>query len=43
MLTTHALTEGDLKKSAKREASFYAPKAQINNIGLFVADVLEAR
>jgi DNA-binding NtrC family response regulator len=43
MLTAHALTKEDLKKSVERGAAFYAPKDEISNIGLYVADVLEAR
>ena len=42
MLTAHALTKEDLKKSAEKGASFYAPKDEINKIDVFVADVLEA-
>lgn len=43
MLTAHALTKENLKKSAAEGASYYAPKDEINNIELFVADVLEAK
>jgi CheY-like chemotaxis protein len=43
MLTAHALTKEDLKKSAEEGASYYVPKDEINNIDIFVADVLEAR
>jgi len=43
MLTAHALSKEDLKKSAEEGASFYAPKDEINNIELYVADVLEAK
>ena len=43
MLTAHALTKEDLKKSAKEGASFYAPKDEMNNIDVYVADVLEAK
>ena len=43
MLTAHALTKEDLKKSAERGAAFYAPKDEISNIALYAADVLEAR
>jgi len=43
MLTAHALTKEDLKKSAEKGAAFYAPKDEITNIALYVADVLEAR
>lgn len=43
MLTAHALSKEDLKKSAQEGASFYAPKDEINKIDIFVADVLEAK
>jgi CheY-like chemotaxis protein len=43
MLTAHALTQEDLKKSVERGAAFYAPKDEISNIALYLADVLEAR
>ena len=43
MLTAHALTQEDLKKSVERGAAFYAPKDDISNIALYLADVLEAR
>ncbi len=43
MLTAHALTKEDLKKSAEKGAAFYAPKDEIANIALYLADVLEAR
>ena len=43
MLTAHALTKEDLKKSVERGAAFYAPKDEISNIALYLADVLEAR
>jgi len=42
MLTAHALTKDALKESAKRGASYFAPKDEINRIDLFAADVLEA-
>ena len=43
MLTAHALTEESLKKSAEDGASYYVPKDEINRIGVFIADVLEAK
>ncbi|MFP3929160.1 MAG: response regulator [Desulfobacteraceae bacterium] len=43
MLTAHALTKDDLKKSAESGASFYAPKDEMNRIDVFLADVIEAR
>ena len=43
MLTAHALSKEDLKKSAEQGASYYVPKDEINTIDVFVADVLEAK
>jgi len=43
MLTAHALSEENLKKSAENGASYYAPKDRIDEIDVFVADVLEAK
>lgn len=42
MLTAHALSEDNLKKSAEMGASYYAPKDEIGHIADFVADVIEA-
>ena len=42
MLTAHGLSEESLKKSAEEGALYYAPKEKMNDIDLFVADVLEA-
>lgn len=42
MLTAHALSPEDLKKSAENGASYYAPKEEMNSVEIFVADVLEA-
>jgi len=43
MLTAHALSKDNLKKSFKEGASFYVPKDEIDKIDVFVADVIEAR
>ena len=43
MLTAHALTAENLKKSAESGASYYVPKDEMNKIAIYVADVLEAR
>ncbi len=43
MLTAHALSEENLKQSAEKGASYYAPKDEIERIDLFVADIIEAR
>jgi DNA-binding NtrC family response regulator len=42
MLTAHGLSEENLRKSAANGASYYAPKEEMSNITIFVADVLEA-
>jgi DNA-binding NtrC family response regulator len=42
MLTAHGLSEESLKRSAKEGALYYAPKEKMNEIDLFVADVLDA-
>ncbi|UCH21625.1 MAG: response regulator [Deltaproteobacteria bacterium] len=42
MLTAHGLSEENLKKSAEKGAFYYAPKEKMDEIELFVADVLEA-
>jgi DNA-binding NtrC family response regulator len=43
MLTAHALSEENLKKSAEEGASYYAPKDEMKNIDVFVADIIEAK
>ena len=43
MLTAHALSKEDLKKSAEQGASYYVPKDEMNKIDVFVSDVLEAK
>ncbi len=42
MLTAHGLSEENLKRSAEEGAAYYAPKDKIQNIDVFLADVLEA-
>ena len=42
MLTAHALTEESLKRSAEEGAAYFAPKEEMKDIHLFVADVIEA-
>ena len=42
MLTAHALTSDNLKRSADEGAAYYAPKDEIADISKFVADVFEA-
>jgi DNA-binding NtrC family response regulator len=43
MLTAHALSKENLKKSFQEGASYYVPKDEINKIDIFLADVIEAR
>ena len=43
MLTAHALSKEDLKRSADEGASYYVPKDEIKNIDVFVSDVIEAK
>ncbi len=42
MLTAHALSEENLKKSIADGAAYFAPKDKMADIDIFVADVLEA-
>jgi DNA-binding NtrC family response regulator len=42
MLTAHALTKDDLKKSFEEGAAYYVPKEEIDRVGLFLADMIEA-
>jgi DNA-binding NtrC family response regulator len=43
MLTAHALSSDNLKKSFQKGASYYVPKDEIGRIDVFLADILEAR
>jgi DNA-binding NtrC family response regulator len=43
MLTAHALSAENLKKSAQNGASYYVPKEAIDDIAVFVYDVLESK
>ena len=42
MLTAHALSSDDLKRSAEGGAAYYAPKDKIEDIATFMADVFES-
>ena len=42
MLTAHALSSDDLKRSAEEGAAYYAPKDKMNDIASFLADVFES-
>ncbi len=43
MLTAHAISKENLKKSVEKGASYYVPKDEINNIDIYLSDILEAR
>jgi len=43
MLTAHALSEENLKRSAEEGAFYYAPKDEMKKIDFFVADLIEAK
>jgi DNA-binding NtrC family response regulator len=43
MLTAHALSKDNMKKSFKEGASYYVPKDEISKIDIFLADIIEAR
>ena len=42
MLTAHALSSDNLKRSAEEGAAYYAPKDKMGDIATFLADVFEA-
>lgn len=42
MLTAHALSPEDLKRSAEEGAAYFAPKEKIEDLPKFIADVLDA-
>ncbi len=43
MLTAHALSKENLKKSFEKGADFYVPKDEMSKVDLYLADILEAR
>jgi DNA-binding NtrC family response regulator len=43
MFTAHALTEESLQRAARNGAAYFAPKELMQDIDLFIADVLEAQ
>ena len=43
MLTAHALSEENLRKSAENGAAYFVPKDKIHDIATYVADVLDAK
>ena len=42
MLTAHALSSENLRRSAEEGAAYYAPKDRMEGIGEFIADVFDA-
>ncbi|OQX66260.1 MAG: hypothetical protein B5M55_00480 [Desulfococcus sp. 4484_242] len=42
MLTAHALSQDNLKKSFQKGAAYYVPKDEIARVDVFLADILEA-
>lgn len=42
MLTAHALSQDNLKKSFEKGAAYYVPKDEIGKVDIFLADILEA-
>ncbi len=43
MLTAHAVSQENLKKSIEKGASYYVPKDEITKIDVFLADIFDAR
>jgi DNA-binding NtrC family response regulator len=43
MLTAHAVSKENLKKSFAKGASFYVPKDEMSKVDVFLADILEAK
>ena len=43
MLTAHAISKDNLKKSFEKGASFYVPKDEMSKVDVFLADIIEAR
>jgi CheY-like chemotaxis protein len=42
MLTAHALSQDNLKKSFKKGAYYYVPKDEMGKVDIYLADILEA-
>ena len=42
MLTAHALSQDNLKKSFEKGAAYYVPKDEIGKVDVFLADILDA-
>ena len=43
MLTAHAISKDNLKKSFEKGAAYYVPKDEISKLDIFLVDILEAR
>ena len=43
MLTAHALSKENLKKSFEMGADYYVPKDEMSKVDVYLADILEAR
>ncbi len=43
MLTAHAVSKENLKRSFEKGASYYVPKDEMSRVDVFLADILEAR
>lgn len=43
MLTAHALSKSNLKKSFEKGASYYVPKEDMSKVDVYLADILEAQ
>jgi DNA-binding NtrC family response regulator len=43
MLTAHAISKDNLKKSFEKGAAYYVPKDEMSQVDVFLADILEAR
>jgi CheY-like chemotaxis protein len=43
MLTAHAVSKDNLKKSFEKGAAYYVPKDEISKVDIFLADILDAK
>ena len=42
MLTAHALSQDNMKKSFEKGAAYYVPKDEIGKVDIYLADILDA-
>ena len=42
MLTAHAISKDNLKKSFEKGASYYVPKDELSKVDIYLADILDA-